>query len=226
MKIDPHVHSSGASLCSKITFDQIIENKKALGYGGAVLTNHCQSWYFEPNKKDEWCENFINEWLNAEKYARERGFKLFFGVEVTVSEPLSSDWLLYGATPEFLIKSPCLYQLSQKQLFDLCNENGIFLVQAHPFRFSPVPAAAEHMHGVEINCTPRDYEQKQKVIDFAREHNLLITCGTDYHFAENKALGGVVVPDDINNACEFANYLKNTKSTTLLLDGKEFTFEK
>lgn len=224
MKIDPHVHSSGASYCSRVTCEQIVEIKKSLGYGGAVLTNHCQPHYFEPNNKDEWCEKLINEWKIGEKYARERGVKLLFGVEVTIAEPLPSDWLLYGATPEFLFKSPCLYKLNQKQLFDLCIENGIFLVQAHPLRSSPVPAAVEHMHGIEINCTPRDYEQKQKVIDFARKHKLLITCGTDYHSIENKALGGMVVPDDINNSCEFAEYLKTTKSTTLLLDGVEHVF--
>lgn len=225
MKIDPHVHSSGASYCSVITCKGIVDNKKAAGYGAAVLTNHCQLHYFYPKDQAEWCERFIKEWEEGKKYADKNKFKLFFGIEVTIQDPLFSDWLLYGATPEFLRRAPCLYMLDQRQLFDLCNDNGIFLVQAHPYRESPSPCIARYMHGIEINCTPIDYAKKQKVINFANEFALPITCGTDYHSSENKAKGGMVVPDDINDSQSFARYLMTTKSTTLLLDGVPRTFK-
>lgn len=225
MKIDPHVHSAGASYCSRVTYEDILKNKKAAGYGGAILTNHCQSHYFEPSNQREWSERFINEWLNAKKFGEQNHFKFLFGIEVTIYDPIYSDWLLYGATPEFLRAAPCLYKLDQRQLFDLCNDNGIFLVEAHPYRNAPSPCPAKYMHGIEINCNPIDYEKKQDVINFANEYGLLITCGTDYHSADNEAIGGMVVPDNINDSQSFASYLKTTKSTSLLLDGTERVFK-
>lgn len=226
MLIDPHVHSSGVSLCSRITCEKIIDNKIAAGYNGAVLTNHCQSWYFEPKNQNDWTERMIKEWENGALYAEKLGFKLLFGVEVTINDPIMSDWLLYGVTREFMRKCPCLYMLNQQQLFSLCSDNGVFLVQAHPLRHSEYPALVKYMNGIEINCTPSDYEKKEKVIEFAQKNNLLLTCGTDYHSSDNVFKGGMIVPDDIKRAEDFAEYLFNATETALVLGGEEKTFKK
>lgn len=224
MIIDPHVHSSGVSLCSRITCEGIIDCKKAAGFNGAVLTNHCQSWYFEPKNQNEWTERLIKEWENGALYAEKNDFKLLFGVEVTISDPIFSDWLLYGVTREFVRKCPCLYLLNQEQLFALCEQNDVFLVQAHPLRHSTVPAISKYMNGIEINCNPLDYPKKNSVIEFAKRNKLLLTCGTDYHSSENVFKGGMVVPDEIETAEDFAKYLFAAQKTTLILDGEQKTF--
>ena len=46
IKIDPHVHSKEVSMCSQVTVEEIIDAKIELGYEGAILTNHCQEWYY------------------------------------------------------------------------------------------------------------------------------------------------------------------------------------
>ena len=44
-KIDMHVHSSGMSLCSRVSVEEIVDCKKRLGYDGAVLVNKEREFY-------------------------------------------------------------------------------------------------------------------------------------------------------------------------------------
>ena len=224
MFIDPHVHSSGISLCSRVTCEQIIDFKRSLGYDGVVLTNHCQPWYYEPEEHSSRMKSFVEEFKKGALYARKLNFRFILGIEVTINVPVMSDWLLYGVTEEFLLSSPCLYMLTQKQLFELCEKNGIFLVQAHPIRHSPEPCSYLYTNGVEINCTPGDFEKRQEVIDFARKHNLKITCGTDFHNIDRDCKSGMVIPDDIFTSRDFAKYLFETKNTELVFDGEKHIF--
>lgn len=220
IKIDPHVHSNGISLCSHVDCRTIIEEKRKLGYDGVVLTNHCQSWYYPAEEHAQYIERVIEEFHRGKAYADERGFRFYLGLEVTVTEPHYSDWLLYGVTEEFLRATPCLYQLSQKQLFSLCEENGILLVQAHPFRPGIFLGDPAYMHGVEINCTPGDLERAELVEGFAAEHGLLVTCGTDYHSVDRTYFGGILIPACCQTAKEIAEYLFKEKRVTVFREGE------
>ena len=223
MKTDMHTHSKGVSLCSHVWAKELVDNKTEQGYDAVVLTNHCQSWYYKPEEHAEYIQKVIDEYNLAKSYGEMRGLKVLLGLEVTIVEPHYADWLLYGVTESFLRQSPCLYLLKQKELFDLCEANGIVLVQAHPFRCEGGPGYVQYMHGVEINCTAGDLAGKDKVIAFANEHNLLITCGTDYH-GLNAFRGGTLLPSTIENAQDLAKYLKETDKTHVFLEEERFQF--
>ncbi len=219
IKIDGHVHSKGISGCSRVSCEEIVEEKIKLGYRGAILVNHCQSWYYPPEEHENYIERLIEEFRRGKAYADSRNFKWFLGIEVTLTDPHYSDWLLYGVTEEFLRNTPCLYQLSQKALFELCEENGILLVQAHPFRNGV--GLPEYMHGVEINCTDGDLDKIPMVEEYAKEHGLLITCGTDYHFVERTYRGGMYIPEKCENAVDVAAYIHKNKGVKIFLENGE-----
>lgn len=224
IKIDPHTHSSGISMCSHAVIEKIVDNKIAQGYDGAVLTNHCQAWYYQPSEHTAFMQRFVEEFYHGKKYATEWGFRLLLGIEVSISDPFYSDWLLYGVTEEFLLRSPCLYQLNQKQLFALCQDNGVTLIQAHPFRAPMRPAEPKYMHGVEINCSTGDLIFKDAVLRFASEENLLVVCGTDYH-GKNPFVGGTYAPDGVQSGKDFGNYLATAKETRIFFGEEEFTVQ-
>ena len=224
IKIDPHTHSSGISMCSHAVVEKIVDNKIAQGYDGAVLTNHCQAWYYQPSEHTAFMQRFINEFRHGEKYATEKGFRLLLGIEVSISDPFYSDWLLYGVTEAFLLHSPCFYQLNQKQLFELCQENGVTLIQAHPFRNPMRLADPKYMHGVEINCSTGDLIFKDAVLRVAREENLLVVCGTDYH-GKNPFIGGTYAPNDVRTGKDFGAYLATAKETRIFFGEEEFTVQ-
>ncbi len=219
LKIDMHVHSKGISLCSKVSCQTIVDEKLRVGYDGAVLTNHCQPWYYPPAEHSYFIERVIEEFYRGKEYADKKGFRLYLGLEVTIPNPYG-DWLLYGVTEDFLRRSPCLYQLTQKQLFELCEENGILLVQAHPFRNGCVLGDPRYMRGMEINCTPGDFEKASFVKEFTEKYNLLVTCGTDYHGIERETLGGILLPSECTTAAEIAAYIRAVKNVKIVQNEK------
>ncbi len=223
IKIDPHVHSSGISRCSHVTCEQIIDEKIGLGYDGVVLTNHCQEWYYPPNEHKNYIEQVMGDFMRGKAYADKKGFRFYLGLEVSLNEPHYADWLLYGVTESFLRKTPCLYTLSQQELFQLCEENGVLLVQAHPFRQSPCDP--NFMHGVEINCSDGDLDKIPLVEEYAKEHGLLVTCGTDYHFPERTYHGGIYIPDTCQTAENIAEYIRKVGKIRAFYGGVEKTYE-
>lgn len=225
IKIDPHVHSLGASLCSDVDCKEIVEEKKRLGYQGAILTNHCQSWYYPEEEHADFMRRLVSEYERGAQYAAERDFKLWLGIEVTLDEPHYADWLLYGTTKEFLLSSPCLYKLTQKELFELCEANGILMVQAHAFRTGHSPCNPAYMHGIEINCNTRDLGNVGKVEAFAKEHALYVTCGVDYHHIMHFYYGGMFVPKECDSSVDFAEYIKRSGETHVFMQGDEMKYD-
>ena len=223
LKIDPHVHSKGVSLCSRLTCEEIIDSKQARGYDGAVLTNHCQPWYYPVEEHTQFMEKCIQEYLRGKEYAEKKGFRWYLGIEVSLSDPHYADWLLYGVTEEFLRTSPCLYTLTQKELFELCEQWGIVLIQAHPYRQTPCNPL--YMHGVERNCAPSDLDKVSLVEGFAKEHGLLVTCGTDYHFTDNTYFGGILIPDTCNSAPDIAKHIRETGEITVFAQEERTAYQ-
>ena len=72
------------------------------------------------------------------------------------------------------------------------------------------------MHGVEINCHPiYDYNDEKEVREFASEHSLKLSCGSDYHGDTYKPHCGIYVPDDINDTVQLAEYLRRPEQCEL-----------
>lgn len=223
IKIDPHVHSKGVSTCSHISCEEIIDKKIRLGYDGAILTNHCQAWYYPKSEHKSYVERVIEKFRRGKMHAEKKGFRLYLGLEVTLMDPHYADWLLYGVTEEFLRASPCLYTLTQKEMYELCEKWGIVLVQAHPYR--QTPCDPKYMHGVEMNCSSIDLDKGALVEDFAKEHDLLITCGTDDHHITNEYVGGIFLPAFCHTAKDVAKYFRTQGEVKIFQEGIEKVYK-
>ena len=192
------------------------------------MTNHCQPHYYAPTVENHaaYIEKAIAEYRRALPYAKERGFVWMLGIEVTILEPFYSDWQLYGVTEEFLKATPCLHALSQRELFSICEEWGVMLVQAHPWRGNLSYCDDQHpgekgfLRGVELNCSGGDLPNKEKVLATAKEYGVFVTCGTDYHGPEQRFVGGMFVPDEVHTSVDFATYLKETTETVIAYNGE------
>ena len=233
LKIDAHVHSAGVSRCAQKTVEELIDQKIDEGYDGAVLVNHCQPWYYVPHKagNEQYVRSVLDEYARGQAYAKERGFRLYLGLEVTILNPFYSDWLLYGVTEAFLLEAPALYILSQSELFERCERHGVVLVQAHPFRgYLDLPTRGvgefAFLHGLEINCSLKDLPHVQKVLEIAQKQHKLVVCGTDFHGKATRGhvLGGIFVPEWVETGVDFARYLKETDEMKLFLNDERINF--
>lgn len=201
MKIDLHVHS-GFSTCASVTYRQAIDAYASVGIN-IVLCNHYTSLYTKAlggaYSKEEYPLRFVEEFYRTRDYGEENGVKVFFGMEAAISLPncYYAEFLIYGASPEFLLDNPYIYEYDQKELYDLCKKNDLFLVQAHPFRKEQrhFPHDMKCVDGVEINCHYRFLREEQKVRELAKNNDLIITCGSDFHTLGQQGAGGIICRD-------------------------------
>ncbi len=220
LNIDSHTHTSAISVCSRVTHEELIDDKIGLGFDGLILTNHCQPWYYPEEEHKNYVERVIEEFERARAYGEKKNFRVFLGLEVTIRNPHYSDWLLFGVSQRFLRETPCLYKRTQKELFELCDEWGVLLIQAHPFREGHTICDPRYMHGVEINAAPCDLPNKELVEEFAKRHDLLVSCGTDYHGKGRTYFGGIRIPASCLTAEDIAAHIRKEKAIETFQEGE------
>lgn len=216
MIIDLHAHSSGISRCCKAPYNIVIDEAISVGLDGFVLTNHYQKSYIENNDINALVDKYINEFHSAKEYGDSKNFKVYFGIEVTMEQYPMVHLLIYGVPFDFLRENPEIFSLTQQELYKLVKSYGGILVQAHPFRNGTTVLDTRYLDGVEINCHPNyDNTHSERLIDIARENNLILTCGGDFHYDNYRPKCGIFVPDNIGNSIELGNFLKSTNKSVL-----------
>lgn len=195
MKWELHAHTAQSSHCGHVDAEDVVAAYAGAGYGGIVITDH-----FEPGNLD--CfpgspRDRVRAWLGGYERAKAAGDRLgvhvLFGLEARLPD-CDNDYLIYGATPEFVLENPELHRLDLEGLHALCRRWGALLVQAHPNRKNCHPVDAGLLDGVEVfNGNPRHDSHNALTLAFAQAHpHLIRTSGSDYHQPQDLARGGIV----------------------------------
>ena len=98
---------------------------------------------------------------------------------------------------------------------DFAKENGVVLVQSHPYREAgyipnPGPLPLEFLDGLEVCNTSISKEPNDKAMVLANEHPRLIkTAGGDSHWRERIATGGIITKERIKNGKDLTRVLKS-----------------
>ena len=215
IKFETHCHSLGGSVCAKSSNEQIIEDYVKNGYGGIVLTNHYASYTFECDyKKKTLTDNvdyFFELYDSLKKHGEQNGVKIFYGIEVRIVAT-NTEYMLYGFKPEFLYNNPFIYNLTQQELFELCNKNGIFMYQTHPFRQGVKAGLPQFMHGAEaFNGHFHHPNNNAEASEFCKQNNLIEMCGTDYHVFNQPLTSAMYFPDTVRDIFDLTEYLFTQK---------------
>ncbi len=219
MFVDLHAHTRGISTCCRIYAEDVIKTAVDNGFDGLAIANHYASSYFSDETYGEWIEKYITEWNLCQSLGEENGIKIFKAVEVTADYDPKIHLLIYGADEGFLRKNPRLNEKSLKELFALCESNGCALVQAHPFRGGATIQNTDFLHGLEINCHPKYGNSFSKeILTAAKEKQLAVTVGCDYHADTHRTKGGVVLPESVNTDRDLADYILNSVEFNLQIE--------
>lgn len=217
MKIDMHTHCLPVSRCAHHQPEELPVFFKSAGMDAVVLTNHCYPAHCDALGDDfkTQAETYVGVFKRCKAKGEEIGLKVIFGCELKlINESNKPEFLLYGLSEELFIRSYPLYNLSQKELFDFCNENDILMVQSHPFRVEQgyAPADVRYMHGVEVYnphlLFPPRFDEAFKMAD---DNDKLKTSGSDFHVKDQAALAGMIVPEDISDHFMLRDYLRKGK---------------
>lgn len=217
IKLEMHAHSRGGSSCAQADVEEMLPIYKKAGYGGIVLTNHCCEASFALYPGETYFEKLEFYFSLYEKFrdaALKAGIKPFFGSEVRAYDPEGyfSEYLLYGADQKFFTDNPVLYTLTQKQLFALAQENGVFMAQSHPFRNGVKAGYYGYLNGVEVFNGHKFHTNRNFVAKaFAQGFGLKEIAGTDFHMVEQSPVGGIYIPENIDTDKQLAEYLFSEK---------------
>ena len=104
--------------------------------------------------------------------------------------------------------------MSLRSFAPLARENGMLVVQAHPFRNGMVVVNPEHLDGMEtFNGTPT-YDGRNLIADaWAKRYNLLRTSGSDFHNPDQYGTGGILTNAAIRTGEELVAVLKSGNYT-------------
>ena len=217
MKVEMHCHTDG-STCADYTIQGVVADYKRAGYGAIVVTNHyAYKEYVRQGSSTpiEYAKRFLSWIEDAQNAGKEQNLKIFFGMEVRLKYN-NTEYMLYGFEKKFVLENPELYNLTQEQLFDLANQNDIFMYQTHPFRVGVVAGDPRFMHGAEcFNGHYHHFNNNKLAKEFCENNKLVKVVGTDFHHDDQPITTAILVPDEINDSIELTKYIRENKFNTL-----------
>jgi len=221
---EPHVHTDEVSPCGKVPADEVIRIYVSAGYTGCIITDHYYARNLKPQnhpggtrrnrqRREESWQRAMDWYLSGYRLAKEAGkrydFDVFLGIELTPNET-TADILIYGLTEDFLYSHPRLYELSLNELKALADKTDLLLVEAHPFRPTVTLIDPRFLHGAEVyNGNMRHDSQNLRAKEWARQNDLLMISGSDFHLPEDAARGGVCLSERPKNIKEFCEMVRS-----------------
>lgn len=211
-KIETHLHTAEVSRCSKLRADEMIRRYHEAGYSTVFVSDH-----FQPNSIDvlgdiPW-EEKMAIFLSGYYKAKFEGDKLGVNVLPAVEFTFSNHYLAYGITKKFLDSYPDIHKKTAAEFSKIAKENGIFVIQAHPYRDGKHRPTPELVDGIEIyNSNPRHEDHSELSEKLAKEHNLYVTAGSDAHRVEDIAGSGLISEWEIKTVDDFIALVKSGKA--------------
>ena len=217
-KYQLHVHTT-PSACGRMTPAELCKAIWENGYQGVVLTNH----FYHGNSGVDRSENttwqmfvkaYEDDYLECVKEAQKYGIDVIFSIEEGLGYGI--EILCYGITPKILYDNPQLRTCPPEEFLKTMRENGVLLIQPHPFREAdyiskPGPLALDLIDGIEVfnNGNSRD-EMNRKAMALANENpHLIRTSSADAHTTNNVARGGIAVENRIKTTADLIKTLRS-----------------
>lgn len=224
-KYQMHIHTSPCSACGRMSPAELCQALHENGYQGTVLTNHFYHGNSgidrsESTSWEEFVSAYEKDYLECLEEAKKYDLDIIFSVEEVLIPGL--EILCYGVTPEILYANPELRSCSPERKVEILRQNGVLLIQPHPFREAfyipnPGPLPLEFIDGVEVyNRGNGTDEMNKKALDFANEHNLIKTSSADAHSTDRVPCGGIITEKRIKSPQDLVNTLRNGNYTLII----------
>ncbi|WP_051204956.1 PHP-associated domain-containing protein [Butyrivibrio sp. VCD2006] len=196
-----------ASKCSCTPGEDYIEYMLGLGYSGIIVTDH----FFNGNScvpKDlPWAdriEQYCSGYEHALAASKGTDLNVMFGVEFNFE---GDEYLLYGIDKKWLLENEDIMVMSRKEIYDLVHMAGGMMIHAHPYRergYLPnIHLTPSVCDGAEVYNSGNPDWQNALGYQYAKEHDFLMSAGSDIHQFPMLSMGGMSFPYKINSIQEY-----------------------
>lgn len=217
-KYELHCHTSDVSLCASSSAQEAVEFYKSRGYDGIVITDHYSPQTFLFHKAlcpQKYTDLYLKGYRKAKETAGEE-FTVLLGCEVRFFCTID-DFLIYGITEDFLKNNGNLMALYLKKLFKRCQDNGLLLLEAHPFRELRFRHDPAYLHGCEVfNGKDKGRPANIKAKKWAKNNGFsIVTSGGDFHDKNNTNPGGIITNEPIKTNEDLLRILRAGEYTLI-----------
>ena len=225
-RYETHLHTWPASKCARVDIHNCIDFYRDLGYDGIFVTNHFLDGNIGCDKSlpyERQISFYESDYLEGLEYAKERGIKLFFGVEISYG---GTDFLIYGLDADWYRAHPEIMNMKKSEELTFLAAEGALIIQAHPFReasyIDHLRLFPRHVHGVEVlNGCRTDFENAMAKY-YADSYSLVDFAGTDNHIGNRKArLCGMEFEEPITSEADFVEKVKSELGVPFVIDVEE-----
>ena len=214
-KTELHCHSNDVSACAQVNANDIVEKFSKKGYSTLVLTNHFSRGTYKhvgATSWEDWIDKFINGYEKLKEAAKGK-MNILLGMELRFDEN-DNDYLVFGITRSFLEKISDVFELNPHVFHKIANENGCLFVQAHPFRNRMTVVPPYDLDGVEVFNGHMGHDSRNSIAEaWADKFNLIKTSGTDFHYNDSPANGGIFTECEITSMEQLVEILKSGNYT-------------
>ena len=213
-KTETHLHTLEISLWSQIRASQLIKKYKEAGYSTVFITDHFQFNTLDTYGDISWelkTTLFLSSYYLAKCEGDKLGVNVLMGAEIRFTGDVNH-YLIYGFTKEFLDKYPNIHTYGIEKFSKIAKENGVYIIQAHPYRDDECFPTPEYIDAVEVyNSNPRHNDYSEKSQELVEKYNFPISAGSDTHRLEDIALSGVETEEEIKTVEQFIKLVKERK---------------
>lgn len=229
---ETHLHTKESSACGLLPAAEMVRKYHEAGYTGVVITDHFYGGNTAIDRKlpwQDWVEGFCKGYENAKAEGDKLGLQVFFGWE---SGYHGTEFLVYGLDKQWLLDNPEIRDCSIERQYELVHAAGGIVIHAHPYREEPyikeIRLFPDHVDGVEaINATHSSLWSKSHkhphwndlALEYAKEHNLPITAGSDQH-KHTLVGGGMAFDRKLKDVADFCQAVLNREAVEYL-DGTD-----
>lgn len=210
-KTETHLHTAEVSPCAHKRAKEIVRAYKEAGYSTVFVTDHFQTNTVDSYGDIPWADKmaiFLAGYYIAKCEGDKIGVNVLPGAEICFAG-VSNHYLAYGISKEFLDKYPELHTYGIEKFSEIARENGVFVVQAHPYRDGKCFPTPEYIDAVEVyNSNPRHEDNSERTEVLVREYSLPAIGGSDAHRDADVAGSGIETEVEIESAEEFINLVK------------------
>ncbi len=208
-KYQMHTHTAPTSKCASTTPKELAKALYDAGYSGCVLTNHFYHGNTGVDRKLAW-NDFVcayeRDYTECKEEGEKYGLDIIFGIEEGVEG--YDEILCYGLTPKILYDHPELAECSMELWYRVMHNEGVIVVQAHPYRNDHKPLPLEYIDGIEVYNCANHTEENCSAEAFAKENSgLILTCGGDTHDPVNVPFGGIITVKRVTDEKELVRIL-------------------
>lgn len=209
-KTELHAHTSEVSPCADLRAPEVAERYIAAGYTTVNVTNHYCDYVMDPAGEtwQEKIDHFLSGYRIMKDYAKDR-LNVLLGCELRFVGSMN-DYLIFGLTEAFLIAHPDLHRMTLKSFSGLAKENGLLIVQAHPFRNGMMVSDPALLDGIEVFNGHPGHDSRNDIADlWAKKFHLLRTSGSDFHHPTSIECAGIMTDTPVTNEQQLAGILRD-----------------